>query len=399
MADSAKALKRVINIALAALIVWFLVSHQQKIRDGVANRDSIQYWSTGTLLIHRHNPYSVSDVEDLERSQGYLANRPLMFRCPPWALWMVLPEGLLNSYWAWLCWLTALLAGLLISMRICWKLYGGAGPPPSAFPIAGYLFAPVAACLVTGQIGMLLLLGISLFLWWVYKRPLLAGVALLIPAVKPHIFVMFWLVLALWIVHRKAWSLLGGAAGAFIVANLIALALDPAVYSHYREMLHQQAIQNEFIPSLSGVIRALFFRRFFRVQFVPMGLGLLWSLWFYWKNRIAWNWPEHGPALLIACILTTPYSWMTDEVVVLPAILLGVTLLHRAKRGLGSRFVILVFILLDMLLLLMLAARIPLTHASYFWSSVVWCCWYLYTKSFSRQSEQAQLAPKAQPMC
>jgi hypothetical protein len=160
-----KILKIIVNLALVGLLVWFLASHEQKIRASVATRDSIQYWATGRLLVHRQNPYSVSSVQALERSQGYPADRPLMLRTPPWSVWMVLPVGLLNSFWAWAVWLTALFASLVISIRISWRMYGDGSPrPPTAFLLAGYVFAPVAACLVAGQMGMLLLLGIALFL-------------------------------------------------------------------------------------------------------------------------------------------------------------------------------------------------------------------------------------------
>lgn len=395
MGQPSKRLKVAINVTLAGLVLWFLVNRQEKIRFTAVNRDSIQYWAAGRLLAHRNNPYSVADVQALESSQGYAAQRPLMVRMPPWSVWMTLPEGLFSSYWAWVLWMACLFASLVISMRIIWRLYGSGARPPDIFHLAGYLFAPVAACLVTGQVGMILLLGIALFFLLEKECPFWAGAALLLPMEKPHIFVLVWLVLILWVLREKRWALLGGAVVAFLVANCIAVAFDQAIFRHYREMLHQQAIQNEFIPSLSGVIRALFFRPLFRVQFVPMGLGLLWTSWFYWKNRSRWNWPQHGLPVLIACVLTTPYSWMTDEVVVLPAILQGVIWLHRAKLGWGSWGVIVVFILLDSLLLLMLAARIPLTHASYFWSSVVWFCWYLYAKRFARP-EQQQLPAETQ---
>jgi len=39
-----KTLKFVVNLALVGALVWFLVSHQQKIRAGAAGRDSIAYW-------------------------------------------------------------------------------------------------------------------------------------------------------------------------------------------------------------------------------------------------------------------------------------------------------------------------------------------------------------------
>src|SRR5216684_225061 len=196
-----KTLKIVVNLALVGLLVWFLATHEQKIRASVAGRDSIQYWATGTLLVHRQNPYSVPSVLALERSQGYPADRPLMLRTPPWSM------------------------------------------------------------------GMVLLLGIALFLLLEEDRPFLAGAALLIPLAKPHIFTLLWPILAVWVVTRKRWSLLGGFATAFLLALSIAVAFDPSIFQHYREMLQEQAIQHEFIPALSGMIRGIFFRRYFWVQF------------------------------------------------------------------------------------------------------------------------------------
>jgi len=378
-----KALKIVVNVSLLAILLWFLASHEQKIRAAVATRDSIQYWATGTLLVHRQNPYSVSSVEALESSQGYPADRPLMLRTPPWSVWMVLPEGLLNSFWAWVLWLGILLVSLVISMRISWRMYGDGSSPPAAFLLAGYLFAPVAACIVAGQMGMVLLLGIALFLLCEQEHPFLAGAALLIPMAKPHIFALLWVVVALWAIDRKRWTLLVGGATAFVVANLIALAFDPQIYQHYREMLHQQAIQLELIPALSGMIRGFFFRRHFWVQFVPTALGLLWSAWFYWKNRKVWNWRQHGPAVLVVSLLTTPYSWVTDEVVLLPAILQAAVWLNGAKLRVRSQLVILLFIFLDFVMFLILWAQVPPATGIFFWSSLVWFSWYWYAKSFS----------------
>ena len=377
-----KTLKIVLNLVLVGLLLWFLASHEQKIRASVATRDSIQYWATGKLLLHHQNPYSVPAVQALESSQGYPADRPLMLRTPPWSVWMVLPVGLLSSFWAWVVWLAILFASLVISIRISWQMYGDAPRPPAVFLFSAYLFAPVAACLAAGQMGMVLLLGIVLFLLLEHDRPFLAGAALLIPMAKPHVFALMWLVLAAWVIARRRWSLLAGTATAFLLANLIALALDPAIYRHYREMLDQQAIQHEFIPALSGMIRGFFFRRYFWVQFVPNGLGLLWVCWYYWKNRQTWNWRQHGLAVLVMSLLTTPYSWITDEVVLLPAILQGVLWLNRARLRARSQLVILLFVCLDLLLLLIVRAQVPPATGIFFWSSLVWFSWYWYAKSF-----------------
>jgi hypothetical protein len=300
---------------------------------------------------------------------------------------------LLSAYWAWVAWLAILFASLATSIRISWRIFSrmpGDGPRPhTAFLLAGYLFAPVVGCLVAAQMGIVLLLGITLFLLLEDDHPFLAGAALLVPLAKPHIFTLLWPILAVWIIVRKRWSLLGGMATAFLLANSIAVAFDPAIFQHYREMLGQEQIGGLFIPALSGMIRALFFRRFFWVQFVPMGLGLLWSSRYYWKNRRRWNWRQHGLALLVVSLLTTPYSWMTDEAVLLPAILQGVVWLSRAQLKVRSQLLILLFAFLDLLLLLIVHAQVPPATGIYFWSSLVWFSWYWYASGFSGASASA----------
>ncbi|MGE5054678.1 MAG: glycosyltransferase family 87 protein [Acidobacteriota bacterium] len=378
-----RALKIAINVLLVATLVWFLVKHENTIRAGASKRDSIAYWAAGELLVHHQNPYSVPAVLALQRSQGYLGQKPLMMRPLPWSVWLFLPLGLLNVYWAWVVWTALLLASLVASIRICWKLYGDGPKPPLAFTVAAYLFAPVAGCLVGGAMGMVLLLGIVLFLSLERDHRVWAGVALLIPMAKPHIFALLWPILAVWIVTRKKWGLLGGAAAALLLATSIALAFDSQILQHYRAMMHDQAIQNEFIPALSGMIRVLFFRRFFWVQFVPLGLGFAWSAWYFWRHRRSWDWRVHGPAVLIVSLLTTPYAWMTDEVVLLPAILQAVLWLQREKLKIHSQVVILCFVLLNFLLLLILQAKVPPSTGIYFWSSLVWFGGYWYALSLS----------------
>jgi len=378
-----KTFRIVVNLALVGVLIWFLVAHEKTIRAGASKRDSIAYWAAGELLVHRQNPYSVPDVLELQRSQGYIGDKPLMMRPLPWSVWMFLPLGLLNVYWAWVVWTGILLASLVISVRICWRIYGDGTKTPAAFTLAAYLFAPVAGCLVGGAMGLVLLLGITLFLLLEKDRPFLAGAALLVPMAKPHIFALLWPILALWVVTRKKWPVLGGAAVALLLSTSVAIAFDPQIFQHYRQMMHQQAIQNEFIPALSGMIRVLFFRRFFWVQFLPLCLGFVWSARYYWENRLSWNWRVHGPAILVVSLLTTPYAWMTDEVVLLPAILQSVLWLNQAKLKVQSQLVILLLVCLNFLLLLILQAQVPPSTGIYFWSSLVWFSWYWYAKRFS----------------
>ena len=388
-----KWLKIIVGAALLALLIWFIASRQQQIRSSAADRDSIAYWAAAKLLAHHQNPYSAASVLDLQRTQGYAADKPLVLRTPPWSLWMVLPLGLLDAYWAWVAWLAILLASLILSMRISWRMYGdGAVRPPTVFLLAGYLFAPVAACLVAGQLGLVLCAGVVLFFELEDHHPAIAGALLLIPFAKPHLFALLWPVGAVWMISRRKWSLAAGFTLAFAAAVALAWAFDPAIFSHYRGMVREAAIQYEFIPALSGVLRLLFFRRFFWAQFVPLVAGLVWSARYYWTNRTAWAWKEHGPALLVVSVLTTPYAWMTDEAILLPAMLQAAMWAYRRKSNLtvGTQLAIFVFAALDLVLLLILRAKIPFSTGIYFWSSLVWAAWYLYAQRFRRSGAEKQ---------
>lgn len=375
-----KVLKIAVAVILTALLGHVLATHSTAIRRNLAERDSIAYWTAGRLLIHHQNPYDVARVLELERQQGYGENKPLVLRTPPWSLFVILPLGFLNPFQAWTLWTSLSLASLLVAMRLCWKIYGDDTIPRNLFTLVGYSFAPVPACLVAGQMGLALLLGVVLFLWWERQHPFLAGATLILPFAKPHLLALFWFALFFWVVVRKRREIALGFAVALTAASGLALLFDPHVFEHYREMLYQASIGYEFIPALSGVLRLLFFRREFWVQFIPMVCGLVWWAWFLVRNRCAWNWRRHGPLLLVVSVLTTPYAWLTDEVVLLPAILQAAVWVYqtRATMKIGTRLALLTFILLDVLLLLILKSKIPFATGIYFWSSMVWFAWYVY---------------------
>jgi len=372
-------LKVTLGVVVTGFFGYFLVVHLPEIRGNVSRRDSLAYWAAARLLRERYNPYDPRLVLELEQQSGYAEPQPLILRTPPWSLFMVLPLAPLSPFWAWVLWSVMTVSCLLVAMRLGRRMYGGSrGGPDHLLTLAGYTFAPVAACLISGQMGLMLALGIVLFLWWEKKYPFVAGAALILPFAKPHLLALFWIIAALWAALQKRWQLAVGFVSALGVATAVAIILDPPVFQHYCQMVYAASIQNEFIPALSGVVRLIFFRRRFWVQFLPLAVGLAWSLIFFRRWRSVWNWQVHGPALLVVSVLTTPYGWLADETVLLPAILQAAAFIYQARTALkvGNKIAISVLVLLDVLLLLILRARIPFSTGIYFWSSLVWFFWY-----------------------
>jgi Glycosyltransferase family 87 len=386
-------IKLLVGAALTVVAAYVVVVHMDKIRANVSQRDSIQYWAAGKLLIHRENPYDVQRTIELEWQQGYAQDRPVLVRTPPWSLFLFLPLGLVNAFWGWLLWMAVSAASLILAMRLSWKMFGKGENTRSVFLFAGYLFAPVLACLEAAQIGFVLLIGIVAFVVFESERPFLAGAALILPFAKPHLLVFFWVAFLVWLVAHKRFKIAGGFVTAVVAAAILALIFDPAAFQHYREMLRTAAIEREFIPTLSGVLRLLFFRQFFRAQFIPLLLGFLWCVWFCIKNMRNWSWRDHGLTVMVVSILTTPYGWLTDEVVLLPAILFAAMCIFGQKKiPVTTKIVLGIFGFLNWLMLMLVAAKIPLQSGIYFWSSLLWCAWYFYGRYRITASLRAEAA-------
>lgn len=386
---TSKRIAILIRVALVGTLLYVLAAGTPQIREALTHRDFVQYWAAAKLLLHRTNPYDPDAEIQLQRSQGLPGTKALIIRLPPWSLPMMLPLGVVGFYPAWVLWMTLLVAALLTSIRLCWRMFSRDDTRwlRSRVFLAGYVFAPVLACLVAGQIGLFLLLGVVLFLHFEKSRPLLAGFALLLPLAKPHLLVLFWCVLACWMLVERRWRILAGLLAALTVATGVAVALDPGVFAHYSaHALSNAAIQTEFIPALAGVLRLLFLRQAFWAQFIPLAIGLIWSVWFYAVNRQRWNWRDHGMAVMVVSVLTTPYGWLTDEVILMPVILqAAIFVMANGQRN--RLWPIILFAGLNGLLLMMIVFQVPFASGMYFWSSVVWFGWYYYGRTRRAQRE------------
>jgi Glycosyltransferase family 87 len=366
-----------LGIVFLLIFAGFTASHSKLMRENVGNRDSIQYWATGHLLVEHQNPYDPGAVERLEGSQGQVgAMRPLMFRVPPWGLVLLAPLGLLDPFWAWFVWFSCSVAAVVLSVRACLELFGAKGDVASNCALAAYLFAPVLACIEAGQIGAFLLLGIVLFLRWEQKWPFLAGAALILPFAKPHLFLLFGVACGLWIIFRRRWVTLAGFSASLILSVVVALLFDPAAFVHYRGMLAQQAIWAEFIPSLAGVFRLVVAHGLFWVQFLPSLVGAGWTVWFWTRHRVEWDWRQHGLRVLLVSVLVSPYAWLPDEIVLLPVIYQAAVWLFGSRASRKRAALVGTLMALNALLLVMAVVQVPLPSGAYVWSGLVWIGWY-----------------------
>lgn len=334
-------------------------------------RDFVTYWASGQQLDHHENPYDHDAIKRLEVSVGYAPDAPtLIMRNAPPSLLLTLPLGFLGIRAASLLWSIILLVSFWLSVRTIAAMYH---QPRNKLNLLAYAFAPALSCLIAGQTALFVLLGLTLFLRFHRSRPLLAGAALWLCALKPQLFVPFALVLFIWIVATRSYRILIGASLALGFSTAVVLAMEPHVWFHYFQMMKAVKFETQVIPCLSTLLRLLIFPEAFWLQYLLAALGCVWAIFFQVRKFEEWDWMDHGAPLMLVSLAVAPYSWFMDQSVLLPALLCT---LYRTR----SRILVAAFALISAIIELMNIHGVPLGNLLYAWTPLAWLIWYLFAR-------------------
>lgn len=366
-------------IATGAILVLTSTMHFE-------HMDFLEYWSSAKLLIHHADPYSPAGVFELEKSQGRPAATPLVMLNPPWALFLVAPLGLGGVRIGLFLWTLVATGCVFISSRLV--------DVPSNDSALVFLFAPFLACIVSGQSSPFLLLGFSLFLCLYRSHSFLAGASLLLMAAKPHLFLIFWVVLLVDCIYRRRYLILAGGASALAAATAFSMLFDLHIWSDYLLMFRVLSLRQGFLPTTSMVFRTLIDARAVWLLFVPSALAILWALWYFSRWKQQWDWRIHGMLLMIVAIVTSPYGFFTDEIVLLPSIAFA---LAQPEKRRHAGWILLAINSAAMGIVLFKHA--DLSSRAYIWTPLTWLAWFLYTTyrpGRSSQSSSVRLAETLQ---
>jgi hypothetical protein len=360
------------------------------IRHLAGSRDFVVYWATGQQLLHHANPYDALIMGNAEHAAGFVGKGSYYMRNPPWSLPLALPLGFVSARVAALPWSLLMLGLLVISVRLLWKMFGGA-EAHAGRPLdwIGYCFPPALQCVVMGQTSLFLLFGLVLFLRLHRTRPFWAGAALWFCTLKPHLFLPWGVALLMWIVVSRRYRVLAGAAAAMAASCLLTEWIDPAAWAQYMHWAHTSGISNEFIPCFSVLLRNIIDPAAKWIAFVPSVLGCLWAFGYFWRHRHQWNWMEQGNLLMLVSILVAPYCWFYDQCLAMPALFYVAcrTASRKVLAGLGILYILIV--------IQPYAMGIGLESKMYLWPALAWLAWYLWARNSARNAPQAQIAAAA----
>lgn len=344
--------------------LWVLVG------PGLTN-DFVEYWAAGSLQLAGDNPYDPVAMLELEQAVGYAGDRVVMMLNPPPVLTFVMPFGALPYRTAALLWLTLLGSALVWSCTILWDLAGGEPRRLWMVYTCCIWFVPTLLSLLLGQISILPLLGLALFMRFLRDGEMLAaGMATVLLAVKPHLVYLVGIaIIVWWIRSRDMWFLSGVVlAGAFCC--LVPLVFNPRVYEEFM-LFDRWELLKDYSSSTLGAALRLTFGEIdrFRLQFLPMIPGLAYLVVRLWNRRSEeWDWEQEMPMLVAVSVATAAYGWVFDQVLLLVT---AIPMVIVSIRERGWRLAVLVGFGTATLIAALSMALLDVNYFWYFWLPVV----------------------------
>jgi hypothetical protein len=146
-------------------------------------------------------------------------------------------------------------------------------------------------------------------------------------------------------------------------------------------MMRTVGLEREFIPCLSIALRFAISPGTPWLQYLPAALGCIWAIRYFWTRRSSWDWAHDGPLLVLVSMLVSPYAWLTDQVLAIPALLV---VAYRASfRSL------LVLALASSAIEIAILCGLYLHSAFYLWTQPAWLAWFLIVQYQPSRADSA----------
>lgn len=310
-----------VPVALAVLAIpaiWYGLSPGARY---TASSDLVGYLSAARIFLDGGNPYDAATVSDFQRQMGRGDPLPLIMWSPPWLFPCTLPLALVPMWLTRPAWLLIHMVLLILSADWLWRASRGESSGRVRAWVVAVTFIPAVITLNLGQLSVLLLAGMCLFLAALRReRDFLAGAATFLISLKPQVLFLFWVVLLLWIAQNRRWKILAGACLGLIVPSLFSFLLNPSIYGNYL-----RALDSEYGPlrwrtaTLGMIFRIMSPSAGVWLQFLPAVTGLILAILLWWKRRRGFDWEANLIPIALLSTVTAAYSWTFDWVVLLPA--------------------------------------------------------------------------------
>lgn len=376
----------VAGTALAAagvIVIAFVRPELLRTSNTMKVEDFGAYWTGTKVDLAGANAYDGDNLLALQQQIEPERTRPVPAWSPPWTFAAFAPLAPLDFGIARWLWRFIQMGTLFAAATALWRVYRG--PPEKLIWVwaTALMWYPTLQTLGLGQHSNLVLAGV---VGWLAcqsaGRSFASGAFLALVLVKPQNVYLLGLLIVVWMVHRRKWSVAAGAVVGTAVFTLATLALNPAVFRDYITAITTRPPSNTVPPTLGMLLRLLFGDAQFWLMFVPPLAGVAWAMWYYIRNRMTWDWAERAPVIIMVSCITSPYGWMYDQVLFLVPI---VSIMARAAYS-PSGLMRVMGVVVGLTALCLMLHGAGLRELTFVWHAPLCLALYLAASAYLRQS-------------
>jgi hypothetical protein len=244
-------------------------------------------------------------------------------------------------------------------------------------PLIAFVYSPALITLLMGQVSSLVFFGLAAFLYLEARNSRrLAGASLALPLVKPHLVYITLPIILLQATFKRQWSLLLGLATTLLGLTLLVFLLRPAFLADYARTVGGGSLLNWETPTLGGILAATWGWQGVKLMGIVL-LPLAVALW--WRGRQAISTRTLVDVTLLLSVITAPFGWGYDAVVLLIPLLQIIVWLVEGRFG-RIESVGLVTALLLINAISFYQRSITINELYYFWLPLAIAAIYLYAR-------------------
>ena len=362
-----RTLRELLAVALAAVAVGLAAAFAPTL---FVPCDFVAFWSSATLFADRHNPYDPTLLLPIQYEAGFKLGYAITMFNPPWVLPLLAPLGALPVRAAFAVSLAVQFALVLVAAGWLWRAFGGAPDRKWLAAALAVGFTPTFLLLTGGQLTGLTLFGLAGYLYFrTAGRPYLAGCLGVLTAIKPHLFVLFAVALAIDAVRDRAGRkvVLAGVLS-LLALSAIAFVVNPHIFDQYVAIVSapsssvSKGMSDYPAPVVGVYLRDAIHGRPGAVAFLPLVVGAVVLLACARRLPAGDRSASVMPFLIAASLAVAPYGgWWYDLVLLLPLVLLAAARLGEVGSPGLVRAGLVGFVLLDVALMVMYSGRDRLT--------------------------------------
>ncbi len=296
----------------------------------ILSDDFGHFWASGKLFIDQENPYDLKKMNEMQLQAGAIQSSypsiGIQTLNPPWSLLIFAPFSLLNYSLARVAWLIVNIMLVVVSVRRFWQIFNGSDYQLWFALLISFCFTPTYSVLSKGQITPWVVLGIvglclyfegKINIWW-------AGTCLVLISLKPQLFYLLWPTLVLWVISQRRWKLLFTGAIIGLLVLITIFLINHQIFLQYFTAIQEYPYDQWATPTIGSYLRFFWLGvDKFWVQYLPACFAIGWLAFHYLKHKQTWVWRDQLPILSMVSLLTSPYAWTYDQIIILPAILVA----------------------------------------------------------------------------